>query len=189
MKVLVCLPVFLAPVALLASDPAAPGVPNFHQVNEHIYRGGQPSDQAWPNLAHLGVKTVIDLRLEDEHPTALEAKAVEAAGMRYVNIPMHGIIAPSDDQVAKVLALFDSAAEGSVFVHCRRGADRTGTVVACYRMMHDGWDNLKAFKEAKAYGMSWTQIGMKHYVLSFHPPTVRAASMPQLQPVPAAGLP
>jgi len=125
---------------------------------------------------------VIDLRLEDEHPTALEAKAVEAAGMRYINIPMHGIIAPSDDQVAKVLALFDSTNDGPVFVHCRRGADRTGTVVACYRMVHDGWDNLKAFKEAKSYGMSWTQIGMKHYVLNFHTPAVRADAAPVLAP-------
>ncbi len=177
-----CIFAFLAPLALLAADPTAPGVPNFHQVNEHIFRGGQPSDEAWPSLAHLGVKTVVDLRLENEHPTKQEAQAVEAAGMRYFNVPMHGVVAPSDEQVARVLGLLDSAAEGSVFVHCRRGADRTGTVIACYRMVHDGWDNERAFKEAKSYGMSWLQVGMKHYVLSFQAPTVRAASAPVLAP-------
>ena len=177
-----CIFVFLTPVALLASDPSAPGVPNFHQVSEHIFRGGQPSDAGWPSLAHLGVKTVIDLRLTTENPTEREAQAVEAAGMRYFNVPMHGIVAPSDEQVEKVLALFDSSTDGSVFVHCRRGADRTGTVIACYRMIHDGWDNQKAFKEAKSYGMSWTQIGMKHYVLNFQAPSVRAASAPSLAP-------
>jgi len=185
MKILqlsVSISALLVPVALLASDPGAPGVPNFHQVNEHVFRGGQPSDQGWPSLAHLGVKTIIDLRLKDEHPTEREAQAVEAAGMRYFNVPMHGIVAPSDEQVAKVLTLFDSTTDGSVFVHCRRGADRTGTVIACYRMIHDGWDNQKAFKEAKSLGMSWTQIGMKRYVLNFQAPTMRAASAPSFAP-------
>jgi tyrosine-protein phosphatase SIW14 len=142
------------------------GVPNFHQVSEHIYRGGQPSNEAWQGLAKLGVKTVIDLRRENEHPTAAEARAVEAAGMQYVNIPMNGIVAPTDEQITKVLALFES---GPVFVHCRRGADRTGTVVACYRMRHDGWDNQKAFKEAKTLGMSWMEFGMKQYIMAYHP--------------------
>src|SRR3979409_1127494 len=95
--------------------------------------------RAWPSL---GVKTVIDLRLEDEHPTRLEAQAVQAVGMRYVNIPMHGVVAPSDDQIAKVLALLD--ADSPVFVHCKRGADRTGAVIACYRMAHDRWDSRRA---------------------------------------------
>lgn len=181
-----CLSLVLAPLAAWGADAVAPGVPNFHQVNERIYRGGQPSDEGWPSLAHLGVKTVIDLRLQDEHPTQREAQAVGAAGMRYVNIPMHGIVAPSDDQVARVLELLNADDAGSVFVHCRRGADRTGTVIACYRMLHDGWDNEKAFKEAKLYGMSWTQIGLKHYVLNFRAPAVRAASAPELAPVPVA---
>ena len=47
-----------------------PGIPNFHQVNDHVFRGGQPAAEAWPSLAKLGVKTVIDLRREDEHSTA-----------------------------------------------------------------------------------------------------------------------
>ncbi len=191
MKILQCstfVSAFLMPLAMWAADAAAPGVPNFHQVNQHLYRGGQPSDEGWKSLAHLGVKTVIDLRLEDEHPTKQEAKAVEAAGMRYFNVPMHGVVAPSDEQVARVLALFDSSTDGSVFVHCRRGADRTGTVIACYRIMHDGWDNQKAFNEAKSYGMSWLQLGMKHYLMNFQAPAIRAASTPEFQPVPDAKL-
>ena len=45
-------------------------IPNFHQVNQHVYRGGQPGPGAWQNLAKMGVKTVVDLRREDEHSTA-----------------------------------------------------------------------------------------------------------------------
>lgn len=158
------LPAFAAPI-----DPA--GVHNFHQVNEHIYRGAQPDAEGWHSLATLGVKTVVDLRLENEHSSNAEARAVEAAGMKYINFPMKGTVSPSDAQVRKILALFDNASAGPIFVHCRRGADRTGTVIGCYRVSHDHWQNEKALKEAKSFGMSWTQVGLKHYLKSFQPST------------------
>ena len=89
-----------------------PGIPNFHQVNDHVFRGGQPAAEAWPGLAKLGVKTVIDLRREDEHSTAAEAKDVAAAGMKYVNLPMKGVVAPASSQIEQVLALLNSARPG-----------------------------------------------------------------------------
>ena len=115
----------------------------------------------------MGVKTVIDLRREDEHSTAEEAKAVAAAGMIYVNVPMKGVVSPTDEQISKVLALLDSP--DPVFVHCKRGADRTGTVIACYRMAHDSWQNQQALREAKSLGMAFTQVGLKRYITSFQP--------------------
>ena len=143
-------------------------MPNFHQVNENVYRGGQPSADGWPSLAKLGVKTVVDLRRADEHSTEEEAKAVQAAGMKYVNVPMKGVVAPSEDQVSKVLSLLLNSPD-PVFVHCKRGADRTGTIIACYRMTHDRWNNKQAFSEAKSLGMAWTQFGLKSYIKSFQP--------------------
>jgi len=168
-----------------AADTTAPGVPNFHQVNENIFRGGQPTVEGWNSLAKLGVKTIIDLRLESEHSAQAEQSAVEAAGMRYINVPMHGVVAPPDEKISKVLSLFGATSDGPVFVHCRRGADRTGTVVACYRISHDHWGNRQALHEAKSYGMSWTQRGLKHYVLNFQSASERAATVPAL---PAAAI-
>ena len=164
----------LSVLALVLSIPAwaagleVTGVPNFHQVNENVYRGGQPSADGWPSLAKLGVKTVIDLRRADEHSTEEEAKAVEAAGMKYVNVPMKGVVAPSEDQISKVLSLLLNSPD-PVFVHCKRGADRTGTIIACYRMTHDHWNNKQSLSEAKALGMAWTQVGLKSYIKSFQP--------------------
>jgi tyrosine-protein phosphatase SIW14 len=177
-----CFAAFFLSFALGSASAAsldAPGVPNFHQVNEHVYRGGQPPEAAWTSLASLGIQLIVDLRPASEHPVQAEARAVEAAGMRYVNVPMKGFSAPTADAVLKVLDLMQSEAGGSVFVHCRRGSDRTGTVIACYRVLHDHWENQKALQEARSYGMYRTERGMMHYILNFNPaptPGVLAAA-------------
>jgi protein tyrosine phosphatase (PTP) superfamily phosphohydrolase (DUF442 family) len=173
----------LAVLALAISAPASPaqvvvpGIPNFVQVNDHVFRGAQPLSQAWQPLAKLGVKIVVDLRRPDEHSTDAEAREVAAAGMKYINFPMKGVVAPSDEQVSKILALLDSP--DRVFIHCKRGADRTGAVIACYRIAHDQWHAKKALDEAKSLGMGWAQVGLKRYVMSFQP---RAASVSAASP-------
>ena len=146
-----------------------PAIPNFHQVNDHLFRGGQPAPEHWQSLAKMGVKTVVDLRREgeEEHSTAAEAKAVAAAGMIYVNVPMKGVVSPTNEQIAKILALLDS--KEPVFVHCKRGSDRTGTVIACYRISHDRWQRQQALQEAKSLGMGLVQLGLKKYIMSFQP--------------------
>ena len=157
-------------VSCAAAQVQAPGVPNFHQVSELIYRGAQPGAEGWKSLATLGVKTVIDLRRENEdgeHSVAAERKAVEAAGMRYVNVPLNGLAAPRDRDVERILELFASG--DRVFVHCRRGKDRTGTAIACYRIAHDGWGNAKALNEAKSFGLHWVEVGMRRYIAAFQP--------------------
>jgi protein tyrosine/serine phosphatase len=172
----------IAPVVLFVSagfaqqqlQPPA-GVNNFHVVNQNIYRGAQPSLQGFQSLAKMGVKTVIDLREADGNMLA-EKKAVEATGMKFVNVPMHGLERPHDADVAKVLAIFNNRDAGPVFVHCKRGADRTGTVVACYRISHDKWDNAKALGEAKANGMAWIQRAMQHFVLGYRAPLENASA-------------
>jgi tyrosine-protein phosphatase SIW14 len=145
------------------------GVPNFQELNSHVMRGAQPTEEGFAVLAKRGVKTIVDLRRPDEHSVEAERRVVESLGMRYVNVPMHGVVPPTDTQISKVLGFLNDRSAGPVFVHCKRGADRTGGVIACYRMQHDGWDNRKAMKEAKKKGMAWTQLGIKAYVMTYRP--------------------
>ena len=156
----------LVAAGLVFAGIADPALPNFHQVDNHLFRGAQPSAPEFQTLAHMGIKTVLDLR-EESHASG-EQRIVEAAGMRYISLPMHGMEAPSDQQIARALAVIEDAGNGPVFVHCRRGADRTGTVIACYRISHDGWRNEQALREARSFGMSWIERGMRSYVLHYH---------------------
>lgn len=180
--------VFLPAVAHLSAagltDP--PGVHNFHQVDAHVFRGAQPTDEGFQSLAKLGVKVVVDLQAADSRG-AQEAKAVIADGMKYVSVPMKGMATPADTSVFKVLGLLEDSAIGPVFVHCHRGADRTGAVIACYRIEHDHWQNDKALSEARSFGMSWYQKALQSYVRGFAPRTIEAsASGTSLAQAPAA---
>ena len=156
---------------LLACGPlfagSAPGIRNFDEVNAHVYRGAQPTREGFAYLAKLGVKTILDLREPGERSKA-EERAVSALGMRYVNVPMTGLTPPSDAETAKILGLLEDTGAGPVFVHCWRGADRTGAVIAAYHIDHDNWDNGRALKDAKAHGMSFFQLPREHYISEFH---------------------
>lgn len=158
----------LAIVGLRAASLAEiSGVGNFHQVDEHVYRGAQPNGEGFSGLAKLGIKTVIDLRGERS-----EEHAVERTGMRYIRLAWSGFKAPEESQIASVLALLDDSSGWPVFVHCRRGADRTGTAIACYRIAHDHWTNERALEEARSLGMSSLEIAMQHFILHFAPPVL-----------------
>jgi tyrosine-protein phosphatase SIW14 len=157
------------------TGPETPNIHNFRVVNDHLYSGAQPTPQDLKDLAKLGIKTVIDLRMGDEH-AGEEKKLVEALGMRYVNVPMKGLARPKDEQISQVLSILESSSEWPIFVHCRRGKDRTGTVIACYRISHDHWQNQKALSEARSNGLSRLEIGMQHYILGFVEPRDHAVS-------------
>ncbi len=96
---------------------------------------------------------------------AEEAEA-RANGITYTNVPMRGLGRPADQQVTKVLSIIESF-PSPVFIHCEHGCDRTGTIIACYRIKHDHWTSKRALSEAIQHGMSRWEIGMKKYVVAF----------------------
>jgi protein tyrosine/serine phosphatase len=123
-------------------------IDNFGQMNERFYRGGRPKPEELRNLAALGITTVIDLT---DNSREREKPAVEAAGMRYVNIPIVDKAYPSMAQVNEFLKVANDPATGKFFVHCAGGRHRTGLMGAIYRFNHDHWNFEQAYSEMKQY--------------------------------------
>jgi protein tyrosine/serine phosphatase len=123
-------------------------IKNFGQMDERFFRGSRPDNGDYQALAALGVKTIIDLT---DNSMEYEKPAVEAAGLRYVNIPMADKSYPSMDQINQFLKVVDDPATGKFFVHCAGGRHRTGVVGAVYRFNHDHWNLDQALAEMDQY--------------------------------------
>ncbi|HJQ70888.1 MAG TPA: tyrosine-protein phosphatase [Blastocatellia bacterium] len=156
-----------ASACLAQQAPRYAELPNFHKVSERLYRGGQPKTGGLKKLADLGIKTIVNLRGPDEITRAEEAEA-RAAGLTFFNITMPGLSRPTHEQVARVMAILNDEQNWPVFIHCKRGSDRTGTIVALYRISNDEWTADQAITEAKRHGMSWLEFGMKDYVSDYY---------------------
>ncbi|MGO8929564.1 MAG: fused DSP-PTPase phosphatase/NAD kinase-like protein [Limisphaerales bacterium] len=145
--------------------PPSEGIRNFGKVSDGLYRGAQPDALGIRSLKKLGIKTILDLRMTKEVWKAEEAEA-SATGIVYTNVPMKGFGRPTPEQVAKALAIIETS-PSPVFVHCQHGCERTGTIIACYRIRHDQWSSVLALQEAKHYGISMFARGMREYILDF----------------------
>jgi protein tyrosine phosphatase (PTP) superfamily phosphohydrolase (DUF442 family) len=133
-----------------AFDVLGQALPNFHVVTPTLLRGGQPDDQGLSALRRAGVRTIVDLRNEDIL-VKQEAAAARAAGLNFVSLPLDVFNSPSDTCIASFLSIVDGAQQ-PVYVHCLHGQDRTGTMVAIYRIERQGWTANKAYEEMLAYG-------------------------------------
>jgi protein tyrosine/serine phosphatase len=121
---------------------------NFGQLDQNFYRGARPKAEDLRSLAALGVHTIIDLT---DNSRQKEQPAVEAAGMRYVNIPIVDKKNPSAAQINEFLRITNDPATGKFYVHCAGGRHRTGVMAALYRFNHDHWNYDQAYAEMLQY--------------------------------------
>jgi uncharacterized protein (TIGR01244 family) len=173
--------VVLAPQSAVAQQPIADvPIARFHQVDDRLYRGAQPSELGLNRLQALGVRTVINVRDENDAAVADERRIVESLGMRFVHIPIKdGNVftwfrrIPGDT----VTHFFEVLASepAPVFIHCRRGTDRTGALVAIYRIARNGWDTARALKEANERGMRPWYRGLRKQIATFDASMIKGA--------------
>ena len=123
-------------------------IKNFGQMDERFYRGARPKDEDYKALAAMGINTVIDLT---DNSIEYEKPGVEAAGMRYVNIPMVDKGYPQMEQVNEFMKVVDDPSTGKFFVHCAGGRHRTGVVGAVYRFNHHNWNLDQVYAEMTQY--------------------------------------
>lgn len=126
------------------------GIGNFGEVTPRLFRGAQPNKRGYAALAKMGVNIVVDTR---GNRTKSEGKEVRRHGMQYVAIPWHCPF-PRDETFARFLKLMRDNPDKKVFVHCRLGDDRTGMMIAAYRMAAEGWTADEAMIEMREFGFN-----------------------------------
>jgi protein tyrosine/serine phosphatase len=129
---------------------ASPGLPNLHRVNSSLYRSAQPTKEGFVFLdtqvslanADRPIKTVVSLRAFDDDVSLVPT----ASGLRLEQIRFK-TWHPEDEDVVKFLRIATTPALQPVLVHCQHGSDRTGTMVAIYRITFEGWTKAQATDE------------------------------------------
>ena len=175
------LSVAVTPAALLNAESrtsrVAITIDNFGEVSPTYFRGAQPAAGDYAALKSFGIKTVIDLQKDFE---GNEDVLVEAAGMKFVRIPMTTRVPPTAAQIDSFLQIVNDPANQPVYVHCKGGKHRTGVMTAVFRMKQDGWTSDQAFKEMKRYkfGMDFLHPEFKQFVYAFRAQPVTTPAAP-----------
>lgn len=140
------------------------GLSNVGRVTPAVLRGAQPAPGGYATLKGLGIRTVINLR--SRHG---EKEPVEAEGMRYLEIPIRVTDRVDDRAVRRAVAALRDPSNLPAFVHCAYGKDRTGVVVAVYRMEAEGWSREAAEGEMRWFGFNDIWQHLLSYVRRYPP--------------------
>ena len=121
---------------------------NFHKVDDKLYRSEQPDDDDFKIIEKLGIKEVLNLR--NLHSDDDEAKDTKLT-LHHLRMNAGDV---TEEELTRALAII-KAAKGPVLVHCWHGSDRTGVVVAGYRVIIQNWSKDKALDEMKNGGFGY----------------------------------
>jgi len=128
------------------------GLPNFHQVSPVLYRSAQPLADGFAELKKMGIRTVVNLRASHS-----DEEMLRDTGLNYESIPVNTWALKEEDAV-RFLKIVTDPAKTPVLLHCKHGADRTGTLVAVYRILLCGWTKEEALKEMTEGGFGFHSV-------------------------------
>jgi protein tyrosine/serine phosphatase len=130
---------------------AAAGMSNFYLVDAGVYRCEQPDEDSFAEMERMGISEVLNLRnLHSDNKKA-----------RYTSLTLHHVrmraADPRADRVVEALRTI-RLRRGDIVVHCWHGSDRTGLVVAMYRIVFQGWSKNDAIAELAEGGYGYHSI-------------------------------
>ncbi|MCA9007096.1 MAG: tyrosine-protein phosphatase [Planctomycetaceae bacterium] len=128
------------------------GVPNLFRVNDRLYRSAQPNATGMQNLKALGIETIINLRSFHS-----DRDEIGSTGLGYEHIYMKAWH-PEQKEVVRFLQLVTNEKRTPVLVHCKHGADRTGTMCAIYRIVIEDWSKADAIREMTEGGYAFNEV-------------------------------
>jgi protein tyrosine/serine phosphatase len=135
-----------------------PGLSNFAKVSDEVYRGAQPEPAGFLELKKMGIKTIVNLRANHS-----EEQWLKGLGFYYIQIPMEANNI-GDAQAVAFLKVVTDPKYKPYFVHCQHGADRTGTMIALYRMYTLEWPRGKALGELSSFEFHEYFINLRRYL-------------------------
>ena len=128
------------------------GLPNLHRVTTNLYRSAQPTADGLQAAEKLGIKTVISLRGFHSDKDEVESTKLRTERIRFNT--WH----PEDEDAVRFLKLVSNTNHGPFLIHCLHGADRTGTMIAIYRIAIEGWTKQEAIKEMTTGGFGYHTV-------------------------------
>ena len=134
------------------------GVEKLAKVSDILYRGEQPRRKGFQRLQRMGIKTVVNTR--NFHSDRWN---MHGTGLRYYAIP-YPAWRTTDEDVVAFIKIMENTENHPVFVHCRIGVDRSGLMVAIYRVIFEGWSREDAIEEMKYYGYNAWLGNMLEYL-------------------------
>jgi protein tyrosine/serine phosphatase len=125
------------------------GIKNCFQVTTNLYRGAQPTSEGMAQLKAMGIKTVVNLRAWHSDKDKVAGTGLKS--VRFEMEPWRG----DEDEVIQFLKVVTDTNNLPAFVHCERGADRTGMMCAMCRIALCGWTKPDAIAEMKDGGFGF----------------------------------
>lgn len=147
-------------IAADAVDGSSKALPQ--PVVDGIYRSAQPGPAELRDAQERGVRTVVVLRSSVPEP---ERRAASELGLDLVHVPMDGTRMPSIEEVDRALSVVLDESKRPLLVHCAHGEERTGAVIAAYRVVALGWEPAAAAKEAVSLGFGFD--GLEEFLVRF----------------------
>jgi protein-tyrosine phosphatase len=138
----------------------AASIPNFAAVTDGIYRGAAPSEDGLELLKKAGVKTIVDLR-HYRHDWLREKSNANRLGLTYIHLPMGYARKPMIAELREFIGIVSDPVYQPVYIHCRQGADRTGALIAAYRIIKQNWPVSVTYKEMREHHFKVWQVPLK----------------------------
>jgi protein tyrosine/serine phosphatase len=136
------------------------GVANLYKVTDYLYRSEQPTAEGMKNIERMGIKTIIDLKVIDS-----DSDEIRGTGLHLEELsvkPWH----IEDEDVVRVLRIIRKRENGPFLIHCWKGEDRAGVMIAMFRIIEQGWTKEEAIQEMVegGYGFNRAWINIVRYV-------------------------
>lgn len=147
-----------APHLFHPTDPST----DFYEVSPGVYRGGRLDEAGVTRLHQLGVKTILNLENDGEE-IGLESGWAKHSSIEQISQPMSGFFTPDDRQVDRILHVLADPAKRPIYIHCKKGMDRTGIVVALHRIYNEGWTAARASAERDHLGFNHWLVYLDRY--------------------------